>query len=492
MKFIRRHDINNQTRLEIALYAILMHGVYGTIVYLSRKHSVSRTFIYKLVFGTKLMLDLTFNDIVTPQTKELLTKDRDRHILLLRLEGKCSIQGISNILESLGTSKTSEGYISERLKCYGQHLSNTLTSNAPTFVNFASDEIFANSKPILITIEPNSTAILRIDLAGDRKSSSWKHHWAEIEKGQFHAIGLVSDRGTGLLEGLKGSYPQTYYYPDLFHELRELTSIKIKLEKDAYKSINLEDKRKKVLKSACSDSVINRRLSDVEKASNNAMKAIEKYDSFSYLYHCIQTSLDVFNEYGALNEFIYAKNEIQTALELMEEISPDSAKNSICKLRQKIDETLQYFKRAKDIYQSLLEEIKDSELLGGLCLAWQFENKIYQAKNTKKRDYYIGERDFWLSYMECILEEEFDFTKEYVFGRLNMIVRSSSLIEMVNSLIRPYLNACKGQITQDTLNLLMFYHNHRKYNDGRRKGKAPIEILTGKPLEKDWVDLLLK
>ncbi|KJU83682.1 hypothetical protein MBAV_004124, partial [Candidatus Magnetobacterium bavaricum] len=81
-------------------------------------------------------------------------------------------------------------------------------------------------------------------------------------------------------------------------------------------------------------------------------------------------------------------------------------------------------------------------------MAWQFENKIYQEKSTKERDYYIGEKDFWLSYMECILEEEFDFTKEYVFGRLNMIVRSSSLIEMVNSLIRPYLNACKGQITQ--------------------------------------------
>jgi hypothetical protein len=63
---------------------------------------------------------------------------------------------------------------------------------------------------------------------------------------------------------------------------------------------------------------------------------------------------------------------------------------------------------------------------------------------------------------------------------------------MVNSLIRPYLNSCKGQITQETLNLIMFYHNHRRYKSGKRQGKAPIELLTGKPLEAPWWELLLQ
>jgi len=63
---------------------------------------------------------------------------------------------------------------------------------------------------------------------------------------------------------------------------------------------------------------------------------------------------------------------------------------------------------------------------------------------------------------------------------------------MVNSLIRPYLNSSKGQITQETLNLIMFYHNHRRYKSGRRQGKAPIELLTGEALQGDWVDLLIQ
>ena len=50
----------------------------------------------------------------------------------------------------------------------------------------------------------------------------------------------------------------------------------------------------------------------------------------------------------------------------------------------------------------------------------------------------------------------------------------------------------KGQITQETLNLIMFYYNHRRYQRGRRQGKAPIELLTGEPLQGNWVDLLMQ
>jgi len=41
-------------------------------------------------------------------------------------------------------------------------------------------------------------------------------------------------------------------------------------------------------------------------------------------------------------------------------------------------------------------------------------------------------------------------------------------------------------------NLIMFYHNHRRYIAGKRKGKTPIEILTGKKQDKDWTELLFE
>ena len=97
-----------------------------------------------------------------------------------------------------------------------------------------------------------------------------------------------------------------------------------------------------------------------------------------------------------------------------------------------------------------------------------------------------------MNFCEGLLDGKFDEFRVLVFEKLDSVVKASSLVEMVNSLLRPYLNSCKGQITQETLNLIMFYHNHRRYQRGRRQGKAPIELLTGEPLQGNWVDLLMQ
>jgi len=131
------------------------------------------------------------------------------------------------------------------------------------------------------------------------------------------------------------------------------------------------------------------------------------------------------------------------------------------------------------------------EALDFLVLAWHHDHLSYQSGAKQKR-YHQREREFCLACADGLLGDAFDTLKVLVFDKLDSIVRASSLVEMVNSLIRPYLNSCKGQITPETLNLIMFYHNHRRYKSGKRQGKAPIELLTGKPLEAPWWELLLQ
>ncbi|MCI5136504.1 MAG: hypothetical protein D3920_15890 [Candidatus Electrothrix sp. AW2] len=64
------------------------------------------------------------------------------------------------------------------------------------------------------------------------------------------------------------------------------------------------------------------------------------------------------------------------------------------------------------------------------------------------------------------------------------------MVECINSIIRPYLNTSRGQVNQNMLNLIAFYHNNRRYRAGKRVNKTPMEILTGKKQEKDWTELL--
>jgi len=77
-----------------------------------------------------------------------------------------------------------------------------------------------------------------------------------------------------------------------------------------------------------------------------------------------------------------------------------------------------------------------------------------------------------------------------IYAKLDKIVQSSAMVECINSIIRPYLDSSKNQVTQEQLNLIMFYHNHRRYHAGKRKGKTPMEILTGKEQKEDWIVLL--
>jgi tetratricopeptide (TPR) repeat protein len=392
----------------------------------------------------------------------------------------------------MGCRPCSEGYISQRLKYYGLKVSPTLKSETIQFVLFLSDEIFANNWPILITIEPQSTTILRIELADDRTSKTWQEHWIEIERNHYYTLGLVSDRGKGLVEGFKESFEGLPYYPDHFHEFRELAQIiLVELEKKAYSAIEYEDERYRVLDSARSKWLINNRIEDYEEAVEATKKAIEMYEWHVYLFRCIQENLELFDKEGKLKNVDFVKGEIITSLELMDELAYTKVTDIVKKLKERADEFLLYFGRAVEVYKNLSDRLKNEEMLSGLCLAWQWDHKVHQARTGKQKDFFKKERDFWLGYGEGLLGEDIQNLQEEVFCQLDTIVRSSSLVEMVNSLIRPYLNTCKDQITQETLNLIMFYHNHRRYNDGKRKNKAPLEILTGRELKKHWVDLLL-
>ena len=144
-------------------------------------------------------------------------------------------------------------------------------------------------------------------------------------------------------------------------------------------------------------------------------------------------------------------------------------------IRSHLDDILAPFKQAESLHADLLDLIPQ-QILDALVLAWHHEPLSYQSHAKQKR-YHQHERQQWLDFAEGLLDNQFVSLKALVFENLDSIVQASSLVEMVNAFIRPYLNSSKGQITQATLNLIMFYHNHRRYKNGRRQGQAPIELV---------------
>jgi hypothetical protein len=468
------------------MLAWLHQGIYGKMTEIAKHYRISRTFLYQMLFVANLHLETLFSD-----EKLLFQKDHqhlEQLLLLLRLEGKCSLPSISAILKALQYHPDSVGYLSQFFQSAGQTLPSTLVMPSKKLVFYLSDEIFAIHVPILVTIDAQSTTMLKIQLAADRSAETWKAHFEALEDHHFFSLGMASDRGKGLVAGYQAACDMALWVADYFHEFRDLFEVLHQLERKAYAAIDQEYNAARTFANAKSEANLQKRLQHYDTAHHACEQAIALYDQLAVLLHWLREALQLCSDHGRLRTRQNVRLELMLLLDLIAELNCAAITKTLKPIRNHIDDILVPFKQAEDI-EAELRLVVPHGALDFLVLAWRHDHFVYQS-GSKQKGYLQSERDFHLACAEGLLGDEFDRLKTLVFDKLDTIVRASSLVEMVNSLIRPYLNSCKGQITQATLNLIMFYHNHRRYKSGKRQGKAPIELLTGKPLEAPWWELL--
>ncbi len=491
MKFIRLENLNVQKRITIVMLAIACQGQYGARTALALKYDISRTFLYQLLNTALFCLSEIFS-VENCECIPYARLDAVEMMVLLRLEGKVSISGIDQILDQQGYPHHSTGLVSECLTSLGASLPNTLVSKEKRSVFILADEIHALNVPILISIEPKSTAILKIELADNRQADTWDKHFRTIEDGNYNISGLCSDRGTGILGGFKSACPNIIWFSDHFHEFNDLRKLSITLESQAYAAITYEYERKIVLDNAKSESNKQKRRLQLEEATKDCTLKIQRYQHVTDVLGLLFPSLYFFDlQTGKLRRAVQVKETILTLMDWLDELDYPALQAETKTIRSHIDDICCCYKKSEEIYDTLSATIPEN-VLSFAGLAWQYDHQSHQHKGERKI-FYQNESKFYREVAESFFEEKADSTViTEVFDTFDDMNRTSSLIEMVNSLIRPYLNSSKGQITQEHLNLIMFYHNHHKYKTGKRKGKAPIEILNGIPLGKNWLDLLLE
>lgn len=488
MQFTRRHDLDPQTRIDIVKHVWLHQGIYGKMTQIAQAYHISRTFLYQLSWAARHHLEDLFSDpqpLVEPPDFRL-----EPWILLLRLEGQCSIPSMSSIFKHFDYQPNSVGYLSESLRDYGRCVPSTLSMPHQKVVFYLSDEIFAIQAPILVTIDAQSTAILKIELASDRSAKTWETHFRDLGAHRFHSLGMASDRGVGLKAGYQAACQDGFWVCDQFHEFQDLFNRCHQLERKAYGAIGKEVKAAETFANAKSEASLQKRLEHYDQARQACERAIERYDQLNLLLGMLSETLYLCSNWGQLRTVEGVRSDLTVMLSLMEEIEDEKLPNLLKPIRAHMDDILVPFHQVELIHAELLDLLPE-QIVDAFVLSWHHDHLSYQS-HGKKKQYHQRESDYWLNFSEGLLDGQFDEFKALIFEKLDSIVKASSLVEMVNSLIRPYLNSSKGQITQETLNLIMFYHNHRRYRGGRRQGKAPIELLTGEALQGDWVDLLIQ
>ena len=212
--------------------------------------------------------------------------------------------------------------------------------------------------------------------------------------------------------------------------------------------------------------------------------------NFLYLYTHIIKELQPFYLNGELRNKKRAKESIEVALELIKSLNNGHINKQIKSIERILPELLNYFDEAKRAINRCKSLGVDNDTITTLTIAWQWNKAFIKAKKADRRTKAKEEYLFYLEYAKNSLAERYTDIKEKIFNELETIIQASSMVENINSILRPYLDHSKNQVTQKFLNLFAFYHNHKRYKAGKRKGKTPMEILTNKSQDKTWLELL--
>jgi hypothetical protein len=495
-RFTRRADLTNSIRLTIAADALhaMLSGVWGTITNLADEYGTSRPFVYSLAYTLKEAGQFLFGEMAECVPAASPRELSIQMMLSLRMEGRSSIGAVSTIMNRFAYESSSAGFISQTLSRIGGWLPTTLSTENGIirYLVFASDEIFSKTLPILVTVDPCSSAILRIELTDSRKAEDWKRHFECLHDNGVEAIYLVSDEGKGIRAGHAQVMSDVVRQSDTYHAIaHQLGSWADRFEKAAYKEIGVEHECERKLDAAKSDRVREKRWTDYEKSAEAANKMVTLYDDFSYLYRCVLGELNVFDGNGNLRGRQQAEEGVKVGLALVEELNHNKITEAVNKIRRTLPDLFHYFDVAEEVVNECKELPINEQSLKAYCIAWQWGKAVRKAKKSERKKRAQEQEQFCLEIAEGLHRKESGDIAEEVYSKLDEIVQSSALVECINSIIRPYLNTSKNHVSQKLLNLIMHYHNHRRYRDGKRKNKTPMEILTGEEQTKDWISILL-
>jgi hypothetical protein len=207
-----------------------------------------------------------------------------------------------------------------------------------TVVFYLSDEIFARHQPILVTIEAQSTAILKMPLASERSAETWKAHFDDLGAHHCHSIGMASDRGLGLVAGYHAACQDARWVCDRFHAFRDLFDRRRHLERKAYAAIAKEDEAAHTFHNAKSEAHLHKRLHHYEHAHHACEHAIARYDQLDLLLHLLRDALHVCSPFGRLRTVAGVRSALMLLLSLIEEIDDAALLKLLPPIRSPLDD----------------------------------------------------------------------------------------------------------------------------------------------------------
>ena len=457
----RKNSIPQQERIILGCKA----NARENIAELAREYHTNREFIYE---QKEKVIDTLNNSFDKEQEDEPTITLTDR--LMEKIVFGCmvickgSTEDTQEFMEQIFNQHLSVGTISNIINSFADRAAAFNSSVCLDKIKVgAHDEIFQAGDPVLVGVDIQSTFIYLMDASDTREADDWELALSEKKDQGLELETSVNDDGTGLKKGVNNAFPGINMQSDIFHGERKISLAVYNLERAAYKAIGKEyDFKKKC------DKKKDKYLEAYEDAVSKSNEAIKIYDMVNILYGWIREALGIGGE--LYDERIFMLQFAACELDKLDNKS-QYLKAGISYIMNHRKELLTFVELAQKQMEQLAQ--KEGIDVEALSLMWQ------QRKYTKESCQY----NILEAKIGTVLKEQ----QQYIYVRdafeefINKIVRSSSIVECMNSLIRPYI-FLKRVIRDKFMDLLQFYFNTRKYQRSRCKeriGKSPIELLTG-------------
>jgi hypothetical protein len=362
----------------------------------------------------------------------------------------------------------------------------------PLVLSLCLDEIFFHRKPVLMGVEPQSMAWVMGQRAADRSGETWAlalQNWPMLQD-------VAVDGGTGLERGLKREASRRQQQAskavngppavplrarlDVFHirrdgarALRQAWSAAEALWDEASA---IERAKKRHDRAGGHGTAFNK--TKVDKPWALAIAEFEAVCRQEKAWQRAVAALQLFRPDGQLNDRAWASAELQAAAAEL------PGKRWAKVRRQLLDE------RALTFLDRMHEELEQAEPCArrreALVKLWQWRREA--AKADKQQAGVVEEvGELLVEVVKKRLGKNWLGSYRRVSAVLKAVVRASSAVECVNSVVRMH-QARHRNLSQAMLDLKRLYFNCRAFKEGKRKKHCPYQLLGLKlPSYEPWV-----
>jgi len=474
-----RSTMSLDARITIATHMLMPERPYGQASQLARQYQVSRQTVYDLAAKARHALEtaLTPRSGPTPSGTTLtVTSVRlERAVVTLSLLGVSERDSLIALDELLDTRR-SVGYIAQVLRRAEQLAAARNLKLTPSLSGLvAADEIFRHAQPILGVVHPASLYLVDLRLTAQRDGDTWGYELLDLAG----ATGITSDAGRGLASGAQLAH-LACHAGDWFHPLHAAAWVSAQYERRAYAALAEQYDREALVVRTQTAQRLENHWRKYEAACAVADHAIERYDQWHQQYLHLRAQAAQFDwQTGQVCCPELLQANLQALASQFEHWAEGTQAHAVVSLLK--HQAVALTAVLPHLQQALqpLQQAWGVEATQAVCRLWQalqdWAFPFWPPEQRHQLEQAITES---LAGASQHLGERLTTLQHLVSAMLAQWPRTSSSIECLNSLLRPFLNGRK-HVAQGFLELFRFYHNTHQFVRGQRAGTSPLELAGG-------------